>query len=283
MPVPAFPPSIGSAHSDYALLAQLRDAIFRLTGGQERFLQALPALLQNAIDFVIDPVFTARTKISELDNVEKTFIGLKIEHQMRDFLDVPKGIRDLRIDGLDVDVKNTVGITWMIPPETFRNQEPCMLIAIADERKQCWIGLFVARGEYLGAEAGNRDAKRQITASGRRNILWLADGLALPVSRWHGIDMARFRELRKLRGGTSRAAQFFRENLSRVVHRSIIQALLYDQLDYMKRLRGNQGARDILARESILLLSGAYDREKAHQRGVLSLGRDEFVALKVRP
>ena len=73
--------------------------------------------------------------------------------------------------------------------------------------------------------------------------------------------MERFRDLRKVKGGTVRAAEFFRENLGKVVHRSIVQGLLFDQKDYMKRIRGNGGARDILAREDIAILSGAYRRD----------------------
>ena len=79
------------------------------TKGREGLRQRLPRLIADAIDFVIDPVRTARTKVADLDNVEKTFVGLKIEHFFRDFLDLPKGICDLRIDGFDLDIKNTVG------------------------------------------------------------------------------------------------------------------------------------------------------------------------------
>jgi len=62
--------------------------------------------------------------VNELDNVEKTFIGLKLEHFMRDMLDVPKGLRDLKIAGLDVGIKNTVGGNWSFPLETYRSSEP---------------------------------------------------------------------------------------------------------------------------------------------------------------
>ena len=102
---------------------------------------------------------------------------------------------------------------------------------------------------------------------GRRNILWLVEGALYPKSSWDGIDMARFRDLRRIRGGTKRAAAFFRENLGRPVHRLLIQALLHDQRDYMKRVRGNGGARDLLKTEGILLLSGTYDAKRARTGG----------------
>jgi Restriction endonuclease NaeI len=277
----SYPPSIAPSHPDHSALSKLEAAIFRASGGKNRLLNEFPRLLQEAVDFVVDPVVTARTKISELDNVEKTFVGLKVEHYLRDFLDVPKGLRDLQLEGVDVDIKNTVSTTWMIPPETFRAEEPCLLIAIADEQKQCWLGLILARDKYLGAAAGNRDSKRSVTALGKTNILWIAQGLELPTSRWQGIDMARFREIRKIKIGKNRAATFFIENLNKKIHRKVVQSLLYDQDDFMKRLRKNQGARDILEPLGIKLLSGIYGKETAKSHGILSLQTDEFVAVKV--
>lgn len=274
-----FPKSISVTHPDFPLLSSIRHAIFESAGGESQLAKALPDLLQDAIDFVIDPVRTARNRISELDNVEKTFVGLKVEHFLRDFLNVPKGIRDLLINGHDVDVKNTVGRTWMIPPETYRGEDPCLLIAIADTEKRFWLGLIAARDKYLGK--GNRDEKRSVSMEGMRNILWIVEGKKLPLSRWQDIDIARFREVRRIKGGSKRAAQFFRENLNRPVHRLIIQSLLFDQLDYMKRIRGNGGARDILRPEGISLLSGMYDRAKLETSGFGNIGTQSFIALKL--
>ena len=275
-----FPASISKTHPDFALLDRLRASIIDSAGGEKRLVDALPSLLQGAIDFVLDPVRTARNAVSELDNVEKTFIGLKVEHFLRDFLNVPKGVRDLIINGTDVDVKNTVGRTWTIPPETYRNEEPCLLIAIADNEKRFWLGLIVARDAYLGAKEGNRDGKRAITSKGISNILWLVPGKALPPSRWRDVDLVRFRELRNLKGGTKRAVLFFSENLNVPIHREIIQTLLFDQLDYMKRLRDNGGARTHLAKHGISLLSSKYDRAKLVALDFNISSADFFVASK---
>ncbi|MEQ1672999.1 MAG: NaeI family type II restriction endonuclease, partial [Hyphomicrobium sp.] len=119
-----FPPSsISPNHPDYPLLSKIRDGIYSKAGGAERLTLHLPLLLKDAVDFVLDPVRTGRTKIAELDKVEKTYIGLKVEHYLREWLGVPKGLkRDIQIDGLDVDIKNTISTTWMIPPETYRTE-----------------------------------------------------------------------------------------------------------------------------------------------------------------
>lgn len=264
-------------HPDFKTLDHIRRVIYQLAGGSDLLASSFPILVRDAVDFVIDPVRTARTRIVDLDNVEKTFVGLKIEHYFRDLLNVPKGLRDLVIDGTDVDIKNTVGATWMIPPETYRNEDPCVLIATAEAEGYCRLGLMVARNSYLTKP--NRDKKRSVSAAGRNNIMWLLDRGGFPRSRWDGLDMARFRDLRKVRGGTNRAAIFFEENLGRTIHRSIVQALLFDQHDYMKRLRGNGGARDLLGPKGITLLSGAYDAAAAKEAGIV-LAADEFVSVQ---
>lgn len=267
-----------TGHPDFQALDRIRREIFRLAGGPDLLARTFPALVRDAIDFVIDPVRTARTRISDLDNVEKTFVGLKIEHYFRDLLNVPKGLRDLVVDGTDVDIKNTVRATWMIPPETYRNEDPCVLIATAEADGYCRLGLMVARDSYLNEP--NRDKKRGVSSVGRSNIMWLLDRCDFPSSRWDGLDMARFRQLRTMKGGTKRAACFFEENLGKPVHRSVVQALLFDQHDYMKRLRGNGGARDILRPKGIALLSGAYDADRAEAVGV-RLDSEEFVSVRL--
>jgi hypothetical protein len=265
-------------HPDFATLTPLQEELFRLSGGVTKLATAFPNLVSDAVDFVIDPTRTARTKISELDNVEKTFIGLKIEHYLRDFLDVPKGLRDLRLNGIDVDIKNTVSRTWMIPPETYRNSEPCVLIMVATENRLCSIGLMVAKPEYLNAQ--NRDAKRSVASKSFDHILWLLKDQPLPESRFRSINMERFRELRHRGGGARRAAAFFRENLGKVVHRKVAQSLLFDQDDYMKRIRWNGGAKDILDKENIAILSGAYNAIAIEHFGLPKCQRDEFVSVR---
>jgi hypothetical protein len=194
----------------------------------------------------------------DLDNVEKTFVGLKMEHLVRDMLDVPKGLRDLVIDGIDVDVKNTTRDTWMIPQETYRTEDAVLLIASEELTHRCWLGLMMARDAYLNIP--NNDKKRGVSSKAFQHILWLVEGATYPKSRWANINMDRFREIKKIKGGKKRAIAFFSENLGLPVHRDVIQSLLL-QHDYMKRIRRNGGARDVLKTKGIAVLSGIYDQE----------------------
>jgi len=273
------PSIIQPGHPDFAALNRIRAGIFARVGGSEKLAEHFPGLVREAIDFVLDPVRTARTRITELDNIEKTFVGLKIEHMVRDMLDVPKGLRDLVIDGIDVDIKNTIGNTWMIPPETFRTEEACLLVASEESTHRCWMGLLVARTAYLNAP--NRDDKRSIASGAFQNIMWLVDAAPYPQSRWASINMDRFREIRKIRGGTKRAVAFFSENLLLPVHRDVIQSLLL-QHDFMKRVRKNGGARDILKTRGIALLSGIYDSGLIQKLHISPISREETIAVAPR-
>lgn len=271
---------VAPGHPDYVELIAISKEIYKLSGGVDQLRERVPELIADAAEFVLDPVRTARTKVSDLDNVEKTFIGLKVEHFIRDFLDVPKGIRDLRLLDRDVDIKNTVNNTWMIPQESYRVSGPCIVILSDTEARLCWMGVFLAHLEYLSKP--NQDKKRGVSASGKTNILWLVEGAKWPLSPWVSIDMERFRELRKVRGGKKRAAMFFRENLSKPVNRRVVQSLLHDQLDFMKRIRSNGGARDILAEENISILSGTFSNDVLKKLNMPVIERNEFIAVKAK-
>lgn len=67
-------------------------------------------LLRAALDEVIDMPRTGRFSLDQLEKTEKTYIGTKVEIIFRDIFKLQKGNKlDLLIDGLEVDVKNTIG------------------------------------------------------------------------------------------------------------------------------------------------------------------------------
>lgn len=94
--------------------------------------------------------------------------------------------------------------------------------------------------------------------------------------------MGQFNSLRKVQPGTQRAADFFRANIDKIVPREVVQALLHDQLDPLKRLRKNQGARGVLEPEGIALLSGSFGRKVLKALGRPEIANDEFLAIVPR-
>ena len=271
------PSDVIPGHPDFDALAKIRDGIVNLAGGSGHVHQAFPVAIRDAIDFVLDPVRTGRTELHQLDNVEKTFVGLKIEHYVRDFLGAPKGVRDLVINGKDVDIKNTLDNSWMIPPETYAHEDPCLVITSKEEESTCWMGVMLARQAYLNAP--NRDGKRGVKSGAVRHILWLVEGAPYPPSVWRDFDMGQFNRLRKVQPGTARAVKFFSANIDKVVPREVVQALLFDQLDPLKQLRKNQGARGVLEPKGIALLSGSFGRKVLRALGRPEIPNDAFLAI----
>lgn len=73
-----------------------------------------------------------RRAYEELEKTEKTYIGTRVEIELRALLRLPKGRLDTVILGQDVDIKHTMGGNWMIPTEALNCA--CLLVA-ADEAR----------------------------------------------------------------------------------------------------------------------------------------------------
>ncbi len=65
--------AIKPGHQDFELLLLISQEVKAQLGIQPE--EAFSQLILEATEFVLDPIRTGRTTLSELDNVEKTFIG----------------------------------------------------------------------------------------------------------------------------------------------------------------------------------------------------------------
>jgi hypothetical protein len=237
-------------HRDYSRLAPIAQFLEAPNAFGERLTREFPFVVDDMISQSLDPTRTGRTNFAQLSPEEKKNLGSLVETRIRDLLGVSRSTRDLLILDEDVDVKNTIGPTWMIPQESYllpAGKAPGILLLsqYSPQLRSCNLGLIVAHQEYL-TQGQNRDRKLSVSALGRANIWWLLREIPLPPDIWAGVNVARLRELRQKEGGTKRAAAFFREHLGVRIERAIVQSLLFDQKDYMKRLRSNGGARDLL-------------------------------------
>lgn len=267
---------IAPSSPDYTVVKAIESELLREAGGLANLKQDLPVLIRQAIDEVIDTPRTGRVHASELEKTEKTYIGTKVEILVRSYFHLPKGILDLRIAGYDVDVKNTLGQTWMIPREAVG--KPCILVA-SDEKKQlCYFGIFVARLDNL-TSGMNQDQKRSVSAAGAATIHWLLVNEPYPPSFWSELGTPKTQAIMRGRTGNERVAALFRQVQRKIVDRDILQAVA-QQKDYMKRLRKNGGARDQLADEGIAVLSGKYDSALIAKLGLPPASGDEFISLQ---
>ena len=279
----AFPASIDAKHSDHVALIVIARFIERVSyqAGRKGLSFEFPPLVRQMIDEVVDTPRTGRLKLDELEKTEKTYLGTKIEIIIRDFLGVPKGMfLDLLIEGVEVDVKNTVGQNWAIPQEAVG--EICLLVAINEAKNICHFGLVVARAAYLTA-GQNQDKKKTLSSFGKANILWLLHETPYPANFWAQFDKATLSSFHDVANASpnERIARLFRNFQRKVVPRGAIVDVAR-QLDSLKRVRGNGGARDILKAEGIAILSGNYNKELRRQLGFGHLKNGEFVSIKPR-
>lgn len=264
--------------SDQKIVKNIECAILENVGNISSLKINFPKLIRKAIDEVIDTPRTGRLLLEQIEKTEKTYIGTKVEILFRSFIGFPKGILDLNVNGIDVDIKNTVTGNWMIPTEAVG--KPCILIEVDEEKALCSLGIIVARLDYLN-KGVNRDKKRSISSEGRKKIHWLLKKHPYPASFWRGFDQKKALEVFQLKQANARLELLFKESLKRPIPRAVIEDVSQPQKDYMKRLRKNGGARDTLAMEGIAILSGAYDQVLIKQLGLTKCAKDEFISYKI--
>jgi len=261
--------------SDSSLLIQVEKAIYRQSKGQKRFREQIPLLLRKAVDEVIDSPRSKRFTIDEIEKTEKTYLGTKVEILLRNFLQFPKGkILDLEIDGIEVDIKNTIGATWTIPGEAMGHV--CILLQLNEEKALYSFGLVEITAQVL-TSSPNRDQKLAISAEGKKSIRWLVHEGAYPENFWQRIKPEWREQIISEESKTARLAMLFRLVQRQPISRSLIEGIA-QQKDPLKRLRFNGGARDILMREGIILLSGQQHREEIQRRCLPACKPDEFIS-----
>lgn len=272
---------ITTGHCDFEILSEIEGEILARAGGLPKLEEAIPPMLRECIDDVIQTPRTGRRSYEELEKTEKTYIGTRVEIMLRALLGLKKGRLDLTIAGYDVDVKHTMGGNWMIPVEALGH--PCVLLAADEEHAVCYMGLIVARPEYLTAGA-NRDAKRSISAGGFQHVRWLLNAVPYPPNFWRTLSSPIVDEIFAGTSGNSRAVALFTHVRDRPITRNVIEAV-GRQKDFMRRIRadkGPRGTRGALARAGIVLMSGDYDQQLARAFRLTPPGPSEFMSHLVR-
>jgi hypothetical protein len=268
-----------AGHRDNNLLTALADEIAKRAGGEEVLAAKFSAMLRQCVDDVIMTPKTGRRSYDEMEKTEKTYIGTRVEIELRAMLRLPKGKLDTVILGIDVDIKNTMGSNWMIPTEAIDN--PCILVAADEVRAVCYLGLFVARPDYLTL-GQNKDSKKSVSALGFANILWLLLDHPYPPNFWRTVPPDVVERIFAGQSGNQRMVNLFREVQGEPITRDVVEAVARQQ-DFMRRIRSDngRGTRDHLAREDILLLSGQYDAALIAALGLPACSGSEFISYKL--
>lgn len=130
---------------------------------------ALSSAVKGAIDYVLDGRRTGRFDLfgPDVDADERRTIGTHLQYRILANLDLIKeGPLDTIIDGVAVELKTTVGSSWMIPREG--QCAICLLVQIDASRDRFQVQLIRAHRQLLNA--GNGDNKRTIRAAALRQF-----------------------------------------------------------------------------------------------------------------
>ncbi len=267
-------------HPDFERLTALATEITARASGPLELERTFPQMLRDCIDAVIMTAKTGRRSYEELEKTEKTYIGTRVEIELRVLLGLRKGRLDTEILGQDVDIKNTMGSNWMIPTEAV--DQPCILVAADEARALCYLGLIVARPAYLTV-GKNKDAKRSISAEGFRHILWLLKEQPYPANFWRSVPADAVAAIFMGQSGNARMAELFRQMQGRAVPRDVIEAVA-KQKDFTRRIRkdSGRGTRDILEREGIVLMEGRTDAQLIKAFDLPECGQSSFISFKPR-
>ncbi|SEA62429.1 Restriction endonuclease NaeI [Bowdeniella nasicola] len=252
--------------------------ILRLDPSGER----IAKVFRRTFDQAYDGLNTGRYKLGQLYKTEKTHFGTQFEINLQRELDFEDGVvLDYCIAGIEVDCKYSHTGQWMLPIESFNH---LVLVAQADDLRSYWRLGVVRVSEENRRTSENRDRKTGLNKLGRSRIRWLFFDANLPPNALLQLPESEVERVMALRSGQRRINELLRTAQNQRISRNII-ATVAQQSDYMKRVRGNGGARSALRNEGIVILGGDY---KAQQRIARELGaevpeRGEVVAVRVVP
>jgi Restriction endonuclease NaeI len=271
-----------SDHPD-AELDAVEVELYRLdpTGDQ------VATVLRDTLDQLYDGQHTGRWNYDQLHKTEKTHMGTLVEINLhRQFGFGDGDATDYRIAGIEVDCKYSMTYGgWELPPEAIDHL--CLLITANDATSSWTAGLVRVREEYL-RDRRNRDSKRQLSAAARSHIrqLWtqhghLAENIFLHIDPRDRERIFNATARRGTQNGQAKTNELFRLVQRRIIRRAEI-ATVAQQDDFMKRARGNGGARTALQIEGILVF-GHQDNDPlvAEALGLPVPHKGEFVSARV--
>lgn len=174
----------------------------------------------------------------------------------------------------------------LLPPESLGHL--CLVLWASDLDSAWSAGLLRVDPGTLGPP--NRDGKRRLTPDGRASVrtLWpdhrrLADNLLLHLDEPTRDRIFSARARRGNQHGQARINELFRSVRGRIIRRAIV-ATVGQQDDFMKRARGNGGARTYLRPEGILVLGHQdNDPDVAEALGLPRPHKGEFISVRVVP
>ncbi|MGX4693817.1 NaeI family type II restriction endonuclease [Streptomyces sp. JNUCC 63] len=257
-------------------------AVYRAVRATDPDGNRMRRVLRDAIDTVLDGEQTGRYDLKDLFKTEKAHLGTLVESTIqREFRFADGDVMDFRIADVEVDCRFSLAFgQWMFPPEAMGHI--CLLAWANDDQSKWGVGLLRTDPEWLNSSK-NRDLKRTLKAGHRDKIVWLWRDEELPENILLHMPEADREAIFENRSGQGRIIELFRRVQHRRIGRNAVRSVA-QQKDYMKRIRGNDGARSVLRHEGIIIM-GDYrsHRDIAFQLGLPVPEEGEFVSARVVP
>jgi len=249
-------------------------------------LQPLPSLLtgavHDAVEYVLDGARTWRFDLDspEVDSDERRTVGTKLQYRVLAALGLAKEKPlDTRIMGVAVELKGTIGTTWMIPREG--QCEICMLIQVDTARDRHRSFLMRTHRLWLHGGDGNQDSKRGVQAGALAAYsLRLLDWTPLPVNPLKLLtEHQREVVFAPHEGQARRLTALFGYLPEVVIPRSSILTVCANRQDPLRRARQIKEA--VLEEHGLRVLCGKWpaERDEAAVRG-FDISDAAWVALR---
>ncbi|MFC8272192.1 NaeI family type II restriction endonuclease [Streptomyces sp. NPDC057271] len=249
-------------------------------------------VLRETIDQLLDGEHTGRFEWDKLHKTEKTHAGTLVEINLLRAFDLKSGVdMDYLIEGIEVDCKfSQTPYGWMIPPEAL--DEICLVVWADDSASRWSAGLLRADHTKLAmnenvTKRGNRDGKFRLTKKDWGLVTWLwfekplEENLLLHLDTETQTAILTAGAGSKRSPGQAKVNELFRRVQKRRINRTVIRTLA-QQKDYMKRVRGDGGARDKLRGEGILICGDYPNHRKVAETLGLPLPQEgENVSVRV--
>lgn len=242
-------------------------------------------LMRRTLDQLYDGQRTGRYSWEQLHKTERTHFGTLFEINLRrefdDVIDEPAAGQtlDYRVAGLDVDCKFSQKMFgWMIPPEAIGH---LLVVGYVDDRASEFAFGVVRASVAHCRTAANRDAKVQLNPAGRDAVRWLQRPGELPPNVLLQCDPDALAAIFAPPSGQQRVNELLRRVTGQRIGRNTV-ATVAQQDDFMKRVRGNGGARTLLRPEGIVILGHhARPRALAAELGLPKPERGEVVSVRL--
>lgn len=269
-------PSAGIAQR----MAAIRADLLGKAGGEKKFSEETGSIIRGALDYVIDAPTLARYSIDDLEPDEKTSVGKRIERMLRFKFDIQRGKKlDIILAEEDVDIKTTMSNKWMFSKSSWEHVN--LLIAYNEKKAEFSAGLVYVVEAELGAK--NRDSKRTLRSKYYENISWIVKNVSYPPNFLAELAPSTLQQIVSHRWGTQRVDALFEHVQEKRIPRHSICSVA-NQIDALKRIRKNGGARTSLWKKRILVLSGTFlgDRKIAQEALGIALCKDEVASISAQ-